>query len=365
MEKTMRQPALSLAAVTLSVALLAQSAPVTRGRALTRAERIEAQTAIERVFYNHRIWPKDNPAPKPSFEEMIPATLIEKKAGEPVRLSAALGHLWNIAITPAMLQAELDRMVRESRDRATLHELFTALGNDPYLIAETLARGNLAEQALRRQYAFDADLHAGERRHAEEIAARVKRGADWSGLEAGYSRRRFRLQGGEPSGPDGPADSAGDRLPAEALAGLRNRLAAGEPGALREDENGWLLMRRSADEAGVLEVESLAIAKRSFDDWWAETALAAAGWDMQAAAPSSAYALPATSSSPAAGCDVWDGTMGQTLSARRYHSAVWTGTEMIVWGGSTFGFYLNTGGRYNPASPPRACTPPRSGRAAS
>ncbi len=34
-------------------------------------------------------------------------------------------------------------------------------------------------------------------------------------------------------------------------------------------------------------------------------------------------------------------------SARTGHTAVWTGTEMIVWGG---GSYLNDGGRYNPVS---------------
>ncbi len=36
-------------------------------------------------------------------------------------------------------------------------------------------------------------------------------------------------------------------------------------------------------------------------------------------------------------------------SARQYHTAVWTGTEMIVWGGYGIG-YLNSGGRYRPAT---------------
>ena len=35
--------------------------------------------------------------------------------------------------------------------------------------------------------------------------------------------------------------------------------------------------------------------------------------------------------------------------ARDSHTAAWTGTEMIVWGGFGGG-YLNTGGRYNPIS---------------
>ena len=39
-------------------------------------------------------------------------------------------------------------------------------------------------------------------------------------------------------------------------------------------------------------------------------------------------------------------------SARSSHSAVWTGHEMIVWGGGTgaFSTFFNTGGRYDPAT---------------
>ena len=36
--------------------------------------------------------------------------------------------------------------------------------------------------------------------------------------------------------------------------------------------------------------------------------------------------------------------------AREYHTAVWTGTEMIVWGGHGSRHFRNTGGRYNPSS---------------
>ena len=34
----------------------------------------------------------------------------------------------------------------------------------------------------------------------------------------------------------------------------------------------------------------------------------------------------------------------------RVHTAVWTGSEMIVWGGYDGGTFLNTGGRYNPST---------------
>jgi N-acetylneuraminic acid mutarotase len=44
-------------------------------------------------------------------------------------------------------------------------------------------------------------------------------------------------------------------------------------------------------------------------------------------------------------------TLANAPSARYNHSAVWTGSEMIVWGGyGTGSSYKNDGGRYNPAS---------------
>ncbi|MCX5867427.1 MAG: hypothetical protein NT009_08115 [Proteobacteria bacterium] len=49
--------------------------------------------------------------------------------------------------------------------------------------------------------------------------------------------------------------------------------------------------------------------------------------------------------------DTWTATVidGNTPSGRQYQTAVWTGSEMIVWGGYN-GSYLNDGGRYDPAA---------------
>ena len=39
-----------------------------------------------------------------------------------------------------------------------------------------------------------------------------------------------------------------------------------------------------------------------------------------------------------------------------YHTAVWTGSKMIVWGGATATARLNTGGLYDPATDSWAAT---------
>jgi len=52
--------------------------------------------------------------------------------------------------------------------------------------------------------------------------------------------------------------------------------------------------------------------------------------------------------------DVWTGSVSAVGApgTRTYFSALWTGTEMIIWGGITFwgGSPLNDGARYNPAT---------------
>ena len=54
------------------------------------------------------------------------------------------------------------------------------------------------------------------------------------------------------------------------------------------------------------------------------------------------------------GTDSWTATSTTNAPGARYcHTAVWTGSEMIVWGGySNDGndHYLNTGGKYNPGT---------------
>ena len=37
-------------------------------------------------------------------------------------------------------------------------------------------------------------------------------------------------------------------------------------------------------------------------------------------------------------------------AARNLHTSIWTGSEMIVWGGVGSSGHLDTGGRYNPST---------------
>jgi hypothetical protein len=57
--------------------------------------------------------------------------------------------------------------------------------------------------------------------------------------------------------------------------------------------------------------------------------------------------------------DTWTPvSTGNAPSGRWFHTAVWTGSKMVVWGGSSQGIEKNTGGQYDPASDSWTPTPP-------
>jgi hypothetical protein len=117
-------------------------------RTLTFEERVSYQRAIEDVYWRHRIWPKQRPDPKPSLDAVMSQAQLEKKVQDYLRNSQALEDHWQRPITAEQLQAEMDRMAKHTKQPEVLHELFEALGNDPFVIAECLARPVLAERLL-------------------------------------------------------------------------------------------------------------------------------------------------------------------------------------------------------------------------
>src|SRR6184192_3812976 len=119
-----------------------------KNQTLTFADRVAYQRVIEEVHWRHRIWPKENPDPKPSLDAVMSQAQLEKKIEDYLRKSQALEDYWQRPITAEQLQAEIDRMAQHTRQPEVLRELFEALGNDPFIIVECLARPVLAERWL-------------------------------------------------------------------------------------------------------------------------------------------------------------------------------------------------------------------------
>ena len=136
-------------------------------RTLSFEQRLSYQRAIEEVYWRHRIWPKERPDPKPSLDAVMSQAQLEKKVNDYLRNSQVLEDYWQRPITADQLQAEMDRMAKQTKQPEVLQELFEALGNDPFVIAECLARSALVGRLITNWYAYDRRIHGELKQHAE------------------------------------------------------------------------------------------------------------------------------------------------------------------------------------------------------
>jgi len=294
------------------------------GEPLSMADRIAAREAAERVYHEHRLWPESNPGPKPGFEERVPEGWVRERVEEGLLLSAALEILWARPITPDRLQAEMERMARETKDPEMLRELFAVLGNDAERVAEVLARPILARRLCRNLYLSDAKRGIEEGRKTD--------------FEAWWAENSRAIE---------PA------LPATRNAGFEYVLPE----------------IRGPETAGLWRGGALAGAVRARWDhtavWTGTEMIVWGGTDGLDLLNSGGRYDPAT--------DTWTATSVGTgcPSPRSGHTAVWTGSAMIVWGGAgTFDFGAeleNSGGAYDPDQETwtptptgENCPPPRS-----
>ena len=135
-------------------------------RTLSFAERASYQRAIEHVYWRHRIWPKERPDPKPPLDSVMSQADLEKKVADYLSKSQMFDDQWHRPITAEQLQAEMGRMATNTKEPDVLRELFEALGNDPFIIAECLARPIVANHLL-------ATLEAKEKFHADSKQSRL------------------------------------------------------------------------------------------------------------------------------------------------------------------------------------------------
>jgi 23S rRNA U2552 (ribose-2'-O)-methylase RlmE/FtsJ len=149
----------------------------------------ESRTAIERVYYHHRL------GQKPPFEQISPASLIERLVREELHKEAALKQVYGVEITPAMLEAEVQRINATTRAPEMLAEIKAALGKDPDKFANAFARPFLVERLLRERFENDDALHAGQRREAEKVREKLLEivAADASRRTNGVSSSQRRL----------------------------------------------------------------------------------------------------------------------------------------------------------------------------
>ena len=211
---------------------------------------------------------------------------METKVGDYLRDSQALEADWHRPITAEQLQAEMDRMAQHTNQPEVLREVFAALGNDPFVIAECLARPVLAEGLLRKihegyQEPLDSRRGSAENQKRKPVAA----------VTGSYTLPIIS------TGPNGCVDDT------------------------------WTATSTTSAPAGRSTHTAV---------WTGSEMIVWGGWNGSTFFDTGGRYNPST--------DSWTATSSTNAPAGRYaHTAVWTGSEMIVWGGGTGSTFFEHG----------------------
>ena len=189
---------------------------------------------------------------------------------------------------------EINRMARQTQDAEVLRELWSALHNDPYLIAECLARPILVDGTSMRLPGFD------------EWWAKSSKNISW----------RFQ------------SDSFQYRLPE----------------IVKRTNPFHIESLASAGSWTALPTTGAPAARFLHTAVWTGTQMIIWGGGVNGTASNTGGRYTASTNS-------WSSTaLTNAPSARNEHTAIWTGSQMIVWGGIGTGGWVNTGAKYNPSA---------------
>jgi N-acetylneuraminic acid mutarotase len=350
------------------------------------------------VYDTHRIGPRLPSDPKAD------ASRLERKVRTYMAQSVALEQIWNAPLTAEALAREWERIARSTRFPDRLRELYRALGDDPFLIQECLVRPELVDHLARGRFTHDATIHT--------LGVPETTWDDWwSRTEPRLEMQRFQsialherppmlldatTSGGPECTPDTWLRGGLDDLPSAKTGHLAFwtgslMLVYGSPTRPGSRYDPLIDRWTSMSSTGAPTSAPTSAQPKYFGVWTGSEMLVTDGatgnagrydpvsdtWSPMASGGAFGYGASAVWTGSE--MIVWGGGSGGVVNAapytnagkrynpttntwtamsttnaplaRGFHTAVWTGSEMIVWGGTIVSnnTFTNTGGRYNPA----------------
>lgn len=285
-----------------------------RYQPLSIDDRVRYQRKLEAVYWKHRLWPAENPKPKPSFDQVTTEADLRHQVETTVRQSLAWQVVRHQPVSGEELQAELDRIARQSRDTELLQELFDALDNDPAVIAECLVRPLLVQRELGQ--IFEHQVPAESEIPDQSTAAELTFDAWWTALASSRDIQELASPHFAYRMPD---LSAARRFDPSAT-------DCDQWSPISNDRGPFWTPYGGGVETAV---------------WTGSEMIVWGGYTNQGARYNPAI-------------DTWFATSRIGAPVKREgHTAIWTGKEMIVWGGvkrrfGSDGRRLDSGGRYDP-----------------
>ena len=290
---------------------------------LTFEERVACELSIQAVYARHRDQQSVAVDDQARREAQARRT-VERR----LRMDRALREVWNMRLTPQVLSAELERIGRDTRRPDMLAELIEALDHDPVLLGECLARPLITDRRFHPLYQYDAEIHATTRRAAETGRAALMRGE----RAVATSTRPF--------------FDAADRSEAETWLAAQNwfsEVTKTQRGVhevispVIETERGFQVITVALEDGAVAEASIHGWSKAPYQDWLSNRSMPGEE-ELAVAAHTHHEGLQSWANSTQT-CSI-----GEWVGSTREEDpmmvklpgtvTLWTGNEMLIWGGT-------------------------------
>ena len=307
--------------------------------------RVDCKKTIDSIKRSFLLNPQGNQSSATTRISYVNDDQLRKKVITNLKMEMSLNDLFNIDITSRMLQADINRMIRNSKNKKRLFEIFEALDNDPITIAECLSRPYLVRDKLQRNYIWNNRFHGELKKSVESELNLYLANTEDHVLSAITNFQRFELSTNE-NISNGKTNSI--ILSKEEF---ENKISQIESNEVKETEYLFLYEELISKSINQIEIKQLAWKKESFEHWinnYVESRYDVSFYQKGNAKNLELHLLESTDIVSSKGAtkkqfeDYWE--IPDIPEPRNYHTAVWTGSEMIIWGGIS----MNTGGRYDP-----------------
>ncbi|MEJ5166101.1 MAG: kelch repeat-containing protein [Thermoanaerobaculia bacterium] len=326
--------------------------PADQFKKLSLEERAKYKMKIEEVYQRIRTEGKNSSLPDLNF--------FKQEAEKDLKYSNALKIYFNFEIKQENLQAELERMAKNSKQPEVLRKIFEALNNDPELIAEVFVRSILSRRLLENYYYNDYRMHKEWKENILKEIENVKIALDLKYLSGNYSERIIWRENKKWAHPSISTVNLNNQEFEDFLGKLekkflkpsyyqKDRRDILEPGAVSriiEDREGITVIGVLDRGKDYIKIGVIHWQKKKFHKWWKE---------VQNSIPSSMELKSASFQMPnlrTDGCrdDSWYALPGPPDGRYGFASANLNG-KFVVWGGRNGEeVLLNTGMIYDASS---------------
>ena len=307
---------------------------------------VKCKITLDELKWSYNLWPKENKSPKPLFSEVVDIDEIRQSVLENLKMEAVLAKRFNFEITPVMLQHDLDRMAKNTKDPKRLKELFAVLNNNPITIAQCVSRPYLVQKKTANSYNWHNEIHSETKALAEaEIGIFKKtRNADFLSVE--LQTITFSLKTDDKDELEKSLDEKLDIiLDEQEFSQMAKNI---NQATLKETEYSFIFQEILSQTADSIEVQSLSWQKQPLHFWMSQQPddFPYMLSELDKLVLPKVLGFRKDFNEKTVITDQW--LPHSSIPDARYdHTAIWTGNEMIVWGGY-FNGRLNTGIRYNP-----------------